>query len=72
MGRISNPTSTGDAKPQGDSGRDEAKIRGLPLKGVTVTREHKAIFPLERARIEKVAVTVVISHYYSYVFLKAS
>lgn len=32
---------------------DEDKNSTQTLKGVTVTREHKAIFPLERARIEK-------------------
>ncbi|EFN54009.1 hypothetical protein CHLNCDRAFT_25388 [Chlorella variabilis] len=36
------------AAPQGEQGRWRA-----PLKAITLTREHKAIFPQERQRIEK-------------------
>eukprot|EP00884_Botryococcus_braunii_P023535 jgi/Botrbrau1/9866/Bobra.0080s0002.2 len=41
----------GDAKAV--LGREREAEEGSPVKAITLTREHKAIFPQERARIEK-------------------
>lgn len=39
----------------------EKQVNGTtPLKAIVLTREHKAIFPLERARIQKVSSKLVV------------
>ncbi|KAH7316074.1 hypothetical protein KP509_21G077400 [Ceratopteris richardii] len=53
LARAVNASDKGEEKSQNEEGVSETPAEGLPLKGVTVTREHKAIFPSERARIEK-------------------
>lgn len=50
----------GDAKavlarsPSVEGSQTLSDERGSPLKAIVVTREHKAIYPQERARIQKV------------------
>eukprot|EP00250_Pteridium_aquilinum_P013042 c21095_g1_i1 orf=159-1022(+) len=53
LARVANTGDKGEEKSQSCPNASKALAQGLLLKGVTITREHKAIFPLERARIEK-------------------
>ncbi|KAI5067595.1 hypothetical protein GOP47_0018123 [Adiantum capillus-veneris] len=50
LARVANTDDKGEQK---GNCAIEIPAQGETLKGVTITREHKAIFPLERARIEK-------------------
>lgn len=53
LARTSPSAAKGDDQSLASSKENKISTKRSLLKGVTITREHKAIFPLERARIEK-------------------
>lgn len=44
--------------------------KGSPLKAIVLTREHKAIYPHERARIQKVKITWKDKAWYTILIVK--
>jgi integrin-linked kinase-associated serine/threonine phosphatase 2C len=55
-GTVASPPAAGqqqEGQPAQQHGQGEGAPEPPPLKAITLTREHKAIFPLERQRIEK-------------------